>query len=82
MLILSSYFIVLVDYVRGYCSKNGMTWHISVKDKSAPWHDSEYSIVGKIEKENVIKTHKNLKRVIIKASDSEMIGDQIKIEKL
>ena len=41
-----------------------------------------YRIVGKIGNEYVVKTHKGLKRVKIKASDSKRIGDQIKIVKL
>jgi hypothetical protein len=44
--------------------------------------DSMYDIVGKIGNEYVVKTHKGLKRVKIKASDNKMIGDQVKIEKL
>ncbi len=45
-------------------------------------NDGMYSIVGKIGNEYVVKTHKGLKRVKIKASDNKRIGDQIKIEKL
>jgi hypothetical protein len=40
--------------------------------------DDKYSIVGKIGNEYVVKTHKGLKRVKIKASENKRVGDQIK----
>jgi hypothetical protein len=45
-------------------------------------NDDMYDIVGLIGNEYVVKTHKGLKRVKVKASDNKRIGDQIKIEKL
>ena len=41
-----------------------------------------YDIVDMVGDQYIVKTHKGLKRVKIKASDKMMIGDQIKIEKL
>jgi hypothetical protein len=54
MLILNSFFIVLVDYTKVCLHLNGVPWHISVPAKSVTWH-KEKDMIGDYEHENIMK---------------------------